>query len=84
MVLNRECIKDILSYIDEREANGPVEINPSEPPFSSYSPEELVYHYSQCELVGYLDGAEFLPLAAVRVKGLTTKGREILAGWQAQ
>lgn len=83
MVLNRTCIKDILSYIAERESAGPVDINPHEPPFSTYSREELVYHYSQCDLVGYLEGAEFLPLGAGRVQRLTPKGREILAGWTA-
>lgn len=85
MVLNRECIKDILSFIDDNEEAGKVSVfNPDAPPMSDYSREEFVYHFNQCDTVGYFIKVDYLPMGAARVKALTPKARELLESWRAE
>lgn len=63
MKLNPDCIRDILLTIEESTtlhndwSFGENSVN--EPLLSAYSIEELVYHISQCDKSGLIDGCQF-------------------------
>lgn len=84
MRLNPDCVRDILLTVEENAdfssywefdisdvANGQL---------ANYSPEEIIYHISQCKKADLIDGCQFYDIGESGVvSDLTPKGHQFLA-----
>lgn len=84
MKLNPDCIRDILLVIENTttyEQDWDWDFNTlNEPLLSSYSHDEILYHISQCNKAGLIDGCEFyFGATAGTVRDLSPYGHQFLA-----
>lgn len=84
MVLNLECIRDILFEIEKHSAYGEFyEYNPANLPTDSfltnYDLDVILYHVRQCDLSGYLLNVNWKAFEYVGIEDLTPEGHAFIA-----
>lgn len=83
MKLNPDCVRDLLMYFEEN-TNGidSVRFDPDnfcDTKLGKYSPEELYYHFKQCEYIGFfINVNNFLDLTSMLLD-ISPKAHEFLA-----
>ena len=76
MKLNIDCIKDILTIVEEKDSL----YLPDECTLLDYSTKEITYHVKQCISCGLFDVVRKYVDGGIRVVDLSPKGHEFLEG----
>jgi hypothetical protein len=84
MVLNHNCIRDILLEIEQFSSfNDTYEYNPNHLPVGShlshYDSDTVLYHIRQCDLAGYLFNTNWKVYDYVAIEDLNPIGHELVA-----
>lgn len=83
MKLNPDCVRDLLMYFEEK-TNGKTFItfhqnNFGNTKLNKYSPEELYYHFKQCEYIGFFINVKNELKCSAQLLDISPKAHEFLA-----